>query len=164
MVQNKTLKVSSVLLGVFVMLSCSGKPQKPVEKYGEALTLKEATPISAILKSPESFLGKEVLVEGTVVDVCPNKGCWIEIADPKDGEKIKIKVKDDVIVFPQEARGKMAKAEGEVYAVHLSQEDAINYFQHVAEEKGESFDPASITGPMTIYQIKGIGAEIEKGQ
>jgi len=73
--------------------------------------------------------------------VCANKGCWIEIAE-EDGQKIQIKV----------------------YAIHLSREDAVNYFTHVAEERGETFDPASVTGPATIYQIKDKGAEIEKGQ
>ena len=31
----------------------------------------------------------------------------------------------------------------------------------MAEDKGKKFNPASITGPVTIYQIKGIGAEIK---
>ena len=163
MLHDKGLKMILAVLGVFVIISCSGQPQKPVDKYGAALTLKKATPISTILNAPESFVDNNVLVQGKVVDVCANKGCWIEIAE-EGGQKIKIKVEDDVIVFPQEAKGKMARAEGKVYAIHLTEEDAVNYFEHVAEEKGETFDPASVTGPVTFYQIKGVGAEIEKGQ
>jgi hypothetical protein len=37
---------------------------------------------------------------------------------------------------------------------------SLEHFEHIAEEKGEEFDPSTITGPMTIYQIKGVGAEI----
>jgi hypothetical protein len=78
-----------------------------------------------------------------------------------DGEgKIKIKVKDDEIVFPMEAVGDFAIVQGKVYKIELSQEAAVDYYEHLAAEKGEEFDPSSITGPMTIYQIKGIGAEI----
>jgi hypothetical protein len=32
----------------------------------------------------------------------------------------------------------------------------------MAEEKGESFDPASVTSGMTVYRIKALGAEITK--
>ena len=59
-----------------------------------------------------------------------------------------------------EAKGSTAMIEGKVYKIELSKEKTISYYEHTAEEKGKQFDPASITGPVTIYQIKGIGAEI----
>jgi hypothetical protein len=50
--------------------------------------------------------------------------------------------------------------EGKVYKLDLTQEEAVEYFKHIAEESNKEFDPATVTGPMTIYQIKGLGAEI----
>ena len=87
-------------------------------------------------------------------------GCWIELSSDVEGEKIKVKVKDGEIVFPQEAKGKTAKVEGTVYKIELSKEDAIDYYKHQAEEKGENFDSTSVNSPVTIYQIKGLGAKI----
>jgi len=79
-----------------------------------------------------------------------------------DGEgMIKVKVKDGEIVFPVESIGESAVVEGTVYKIELSQEDAISYYEHIAEETGEDFDASTITGPMTIYQIKGLGAVID---
>ena len=75
-------------------------------------------------------------------------------------QKIKIKVKDGDIVFPVEAKGKTAIVEGTVYKIDLTKEEALNYYEHVAEEQGVAFDPSTVTGPVTIYQIKGLGAEI----
>ena len=43
---------------------------KETKKYGENISLKEKTSISKILENPEVFVGKKVLVEGTVVGVC----------------------------------------------------------------------------------------------
>jgi len=43
----------------------------------------------------------------------------------------------------------------------LDEEEAKEYFQHMAEDAGKEYDSTSITGPMTIYQIKGLGAEIK---
>jgi hypothetical protein len=131
-------------------------------KYGKEITLEEKTKISEILEDAESFLDKTVLVEGEILDVCPMAGCWIELSSDVEDEKIKVKVKDGEIVFPMEAKGSTALVEGKVYKIELSKERAIKYYEHLADEKGEKFDPSTVTGPVTIYQIKGIGAEINQ--
>ncbi|NWG28588.1 MAG: DUF4920 domain-containing protein [Ignavibacteriaceae bacterium] len=129
-------------------------------KLGAEITLTEKTNISDILADPEAYLDKTVLVEGEILDVCSMMGCWMELKSEDSEGMIKVKVKDGEIVFPMEAKGKTALVEGKVYKIELTQEKAIQHFEHVAEEKGEDFDPSTITGPMTIYQIKGLGAEI----
>lgn len=130
-----------------------------VENFGKEISLSEKTKISDILNDPESFVGKTVLVEGTVLDVCQKAGCWMELKSDDDG-KIKVKVKDGDIVFPVSAIGSNALVEGTVYKIELSQDEAIKYYEHIAEENNREFDPSTVTGPVTIYQIKGIGAEI----
>ena len=128
--------------------------------YGGEITLEEKTNISDILNSPEDYLDQTVLVEGEVLDVCKMMGCWMELESDVEGEKIKIKVKDGDIVFPVEAKGQTALVEGTVYKIEFTQEEAAEYLEHIAEEQNEEFDPSTVTGPMTIYQIKGLGAEI----
>ena len=128
--------------------------------YGSEITLEEKTNISDILNSPEDYLDQTVLVEGEVLDVCKMMGCWMELESDVEGEKIKIKVKDGDIVFPVEAKGQTALVEGTVYKIELTQEEAAEYLEHIAEEQNEEFDSSAVTGPMTIYQIKGLGAEI----
>ncbi len=129
-------------------------------KLGAGLTLNEKTKISDILTDPDSYLNQNVLVEGEILNVCPMMGCWMELKSDNGEGMIKIKVKDGDIVFPVEAVGGYALVEGTVYKIDLTQEEAVDYFEHLAEESGEDFDPSVITGPMTIYQIKGLGAEI----
>ena len=129
-------------------------------KLGAELTLTEKTKISDILADPEAFLDQTVLVEGEVLEVCPKMGCWMTLKSDDGEGMIKVKVKDGEIVFPTDAVGDNAVVEGKVYKIDLTQEKAVEYFEHMAEEKGEEFDPSLITGPMTIYQIKGLGAEI----
>lgn len=85
-----------------------GKP------YGKALTLKEATPVSAILASPGAWNGKRVQVKGMIVDVCAKRGCWMELASDQKFQSLRFKVEDGVIVFPVEAKGSQAVAEGVV--------------------------------------------------
>ena len=130
-------------------------------KYGKEITLKEKTKISAILANPQKYIGKTVLVEGTVVAVCEKRGCWMELASDQKFQKIKIKVKDGEIVFPLEESGKTALVEGTVYEIKMTKEQALEQAKHEAEEHGTEFDPASVKGPLTIYQIKGLGAVIK---
>ncbi len=129
-------------------------------KLGAEITLTEKTNISDILADPDSYLDQTVLVEGEILDVCPKMGCWMELKSDDGEGMIKVKVKDGDIVFPVDAVGDYAVVQGTVYKIDLTQDEAVDYFEHIAEESGEDFDPSIITGPMTIYQIKGLGATI----
>jgi len=68
--------------------------------------------VSAILENPEDFLGKPVQITGKVVDVCPNRGCWIDVSSDTPYKTITVKVDDGVIVFPITVKGKNVMAEG----------------------------------------------------
>jgi hypothetical protein len=128
--------------------------------YGEAITLTTLTHIATILEAPDEFVGERVLVEGTVADVCDNMGCWMDILGEAEGQKIQVKVDDGVIVFPQEATGHRARVEGVVEKIERTEEEAIAAARHRAEERGLEYDPATVSGPETIYRIKAHGALI----
>lgn len=130
-------------------------------KLGSPLSVKEVTKVSTINNQPEEYVGKKVMIEGLVIEVCAKRGCWMDIASDVPFEKIQVKVVDGEIVFPMEAKGKQARVEGIVEALRLSKEQAIALGKHRAEEHGTEFDPSSITGPVTYYRIRGLGAEIQ---
>lgn len=135
---------------------------EPHEIYGTGVSLAETTRIADILANPDAYVGKTVRVEGGVLEVCPKKGCWMEIGDA--GQSIRIKVDDDVIVFPAEAEGRVAAAQGEVEAIEMSRDDYLGWLAHVAEERGDEFDAESADigdGPYRLIRIKGTGARLE---
>jgi len=150
--------VNKLIVLLFLFMAVASYPQ--TDKYGKEISLKEKTTISKILAQPEEFVGKTVLVEGEILEVCAMAGCWMELKSDAENQKVKIKVKDGDIVFPVEARGKNAIVEGVVYKIELTKEEAIEYYEHVAAEQGTEFDTSTVTGPIILYQIKGIGAEI----
>jgi len=133
-------------------------------ELGEKLMLDSTTAVSAILENPEDFLDKPVQITGTVVDVCPNRGCWIDVSSDTPYETITVKVDDGVIVFPITAKGKNVIAEGTLEKLDLTDEQALAYKKHAAEEKGEEFDEANckITeNDKTVYRLRGLGAIIK---
>lgn len=129
--------------------------------FGQGVTLSEETAISSILDTPADYVGKKVKVSGLVIDVCSTRGCWIYLAGDRDFEKIRIKVTDGEIVFPMEARSKMAIVEGVVESMELTREEVIQQRKHHAEEKGIVFDPATVTAGETVLRIRGLGARID---
>jgi len=154
----KAVVVAAIAL--LVAIPCSAQEKSERKQYGEALTLDEVTPIAKILAQPEEFLGERVLIQGKVEAVCENMGCWMDIAAEGENEVIQVKVDDGVIVFPVSAKGKRARVEGLVEKLELTYEEALEAAKHRAEEQGEEFDPDSVTGPVTTYRIRGIGAII----
>lgn len=128
-------------------------------RLGKPLTLAEPVKIQDVLSKPDQYLSKKIQVKGKVTEVCQMMGCWMALSG--DGSVIRVKVNDGVIVFPKEAVGRMARAEGTLEKLELTREQALARARHEAEEQGRRFDPASIKGPAVIYQIAGSGAIVE---
>jgi hypothetical protein len=129
-------------------------------KLGKPLTLKDAVSVAAVMEKPDALVGKTVQVKGKVAEVCQMMGCWMNLTDASTGKAIRIKVNDGDIVFPKDAPGKMAIAEGTLAKIEMTREEAVAQAKHEAEESGRKFDPKSVKGPFTTYQIQGTGAVI----
>lgn len=134
---------------------------EPGGTYGRGLGEAETVAIADLAARGPEYLGKTVRVEGTVRDVCPKRGCWMDMEDAA-GNSVKIKVVDGEIVFPMSAKGHPAVAEGKLTKFELEGEEAVDYLAHLAEERGEELDPADVPeGPLVVWQIEGSGAVIE---
>ena len=129
-------------------------------KFGKPITLKDTTKISDIYANPDQFNGKRVKVQGPIVDVCAERGCWIAIGSDQEFQSLRFKVDDGVIVFPLEIKGQTAAVEGVLAVTMLSVEQQIEQGEHMAKEKQTTFDPKTVKGPKTSIMIKGEGAEV----
>ncbi len=156
---HRILRVASIVW-LTAVLACStldaGTP------YGTPLTGREARSPAELLDGAAELEGQLVRVEGVVTGVCEMRGCWMALVsvDGDDPRSVRVKVEDDVIVFPKDALGKRAVAEGELERIELSLEKSVRYEQHLAEERGEVFDPTTVTEPLVFHQLRGTGAVI----
>ncbi len=128
--------------------------------FGAGVKLAEITPIDTILADPKAYQGKAVRVEGMITDVCPKRGCWFDMAGGGPGKKIKFKVTDGEMVFPVDAKGKYAVAEGVVTVRERSIEESKEYAEYQKKEYGIPYDPASITKPTLSVMLAGTGAVV----
>ena len=152
--------LTSVLLTVAVA-TAGASAATEIRKLGEPLDPGlEVTAIESIVSNPDAWAGKRVRIAGTVTGVCAHKGCWMDLASAGDAT-LRVKVDDDVIVFPQDANGLEAVAEGEVEILDLDRDGYEEWLRHVAEETRSEFDPASVgEPPYRVVRLRGHGAEI----
>ncbi|HSR52529.1 MAG TPA: DUF4920 domain-containing protein [Acidobacteriota bacterium] len=130
------------------------------QEYGSGVQMEESVSIAQILENPEQLEGKRVRIDGQVVEVCAMAGCWIEVSD-QQGDRIRVKVDDGVIVFPQSLKGQTVKAEGTVEVLPMSRQQYVDWLKHLAEETGNEFDPETVgEPPYQIVRLHGLGAEV----
>lgn len=153
-------RIRSVLLALIVCALTVPVIAGDRISYGKGVTGPDTVKLSELMAHPDKYVDKVVRVEGIVLDVCPKRGCWMELSGDVEFTTVRIKVEDGVIVFPMDAKGRHAVAEGKFTVRRLSLEETVKYKEHIAEEKGEKFDPASVKEPMTVYTVKGTGAVI----
>jgi hypothetical protein len=151
------MRVVIVCTSLLITLSVMAKESS----YGLGADCGKTTPISKILKTPGSYIGKRMVVTGHVIKVCAKRGCWMTLASDQKYQDLRIKVKDGVMVFPLSARGKKACVQGDLEEIKLSEKHAKMFMAHQAKEQKREFDPTSVKGPMTVYQIRAKGAVIQ---
>lgn len=131
----------------------------PRGTYGAGIVLQRSTSLDDLLAAPETYEGKIVQVAGTVREVCPRRGCWMEVAS--GDANLRVKVTDGEIVFPLSAKNTQVVVEGVIERIELTEEEHRAWKEHEAEERGVPFDSTSVSGPLTRWQLAGLGARID---
>jgi hypothetical protein len=76
------------------------------------VTLETSTPIADILAKPDDFAGRNVRIEGVIVEICQSQGCYVTLQDPS-GNKLNLKVVDGELDFRELVKtGQYAVGEG----------------------------------------------------
>lgn len=132
----------------------------PGTTYGAGVVLPQSISIAELRSNPDKYVGQEVRVEGLVTGVCPKRGCWFDMAGAEPGESMRFKVTDGVMVFPMEANGKYAVAQGKVRKMPMTLEQSKKWARYQRDSYGADLDPDAITEPLTLVRIDGSGAVI----
>ena len=122
-------------------------------KLGAGVSIKESTPIKALLDKPQDFVGKTVRVDGVATEICQHMGCWMAVAPEgsTSGGTVRLKVDDGVIVFPASAKGRNVSAEGVFEVVGKDEESKEAAGEHAKKD----------TKAQKEYQLKATGIVIQ---
>ena len=125
-----------LFVSVCVSLISFAQDPTPAAKgvtYGAGTTADGAitiTKASDQIQGKEKFTGK---VQGKVVSVCLEKGCWMKIAR-ENGEPVMVKFKDYGFFMPKDIVGKEVVLDGEATV----KETSVKQLKHYAADAGKS--------------------------
>lgn len=128
-------------------------------KRGEMSGNAKKVSLAKILKNPQKYSGKTVLVSGVIVRSCKMEGCWLELAPSANAQSIRIKMKDHGFFIPLNSASMnlKAKAEGVFEVKTLSKE----HVDHLIED-GAKFDKRNADGTVTEVSFIANGVELTR--
>ncbi len=113
---------------------------------------------SAYDKGEATIIGENMVMEGRVLEVCPNKGCWVKLELPNK-TKATVKMKDYGFFVPLSLVGKKVKIEGKAEVATTS----VAELKHLAEDAKKSQEEIdAITQPKKELKILASGIEVVK--
>ena len=166
------MKNLTIIIFIFVAFySCSAELSEKEQLqrkdasgyYGKLSDNEKIYDIAEIIVNKNMHLNRTIKIEGLISEVCPMRGCWLELKNFEGHQKIRVKVTDGEIVFPLSAKGKNIVAEGKFSILELNEEQALNWKKHLAEEKGQSLDSSEMilnSNDFFEYRLNTIGAKI----
>lgn len=147
-------KLIPVLLWFSVILlpGCAGH----ASQFGAPISQLEPVPAAVLLAQPDSYDGRTLVVEGTVKDVCQNKGCWLTIVS--GDREMRVRFKDYAFFVPKDCTGSTARLEG-TFAIEMVPVDEA---RHYLEDAGKHEEAAKITEPIQSYTFMASGVRLGK--
>jgi Domain of unknown function (DUF4920) len=131
---------------------------KGVLKRGAGIGEAKKVSLKNVLKTPEKFADKPVLVEGVIVRSCKMEGCWMELAPSAKDKSVRVTFKDHAFFIPLDSAGMRARAEGVFSVKTLSREQVA----HLRDEDGAKFDNVNADGTVTEISFEATGVELKK--
>lgn len=107
MVKNRMRHAAAVLLLCTIWRADAEQDQY---SFGQPFDFDQALEISSITDASQ-YIGKRVAITGQVNSVCEKSHCWMTLESGRL-ENFRIKVDDQVMVFPISAKKKSVFAEG----------------------------------------------------
>ena len=164
------MKIFTFIIFILIVFSsCKSTEKELLHKkfasgyYGKLSDNKIIYNLTDLIKNKNTHLNNTVKVEGLINEVCPMRGCWLELKTTDGLQKMRLKVTDGDIVFPLSAKGKNSVAEGLFSILELNKEQALKWKKHLAEEKGQSLNSSEIIlnpNDFFEYRLNTVGAKI----
>ena len=157
---NKLVTIAAaLLLSVNLFAQEDRKSAVPGQTYGEKIEAKGAVAITELPAMLAKSDGKvKTKISAKVVDVCPKKGCWMNLYI-NDSTTAFVKMKDYGFFVPDDMIGKTVVLEGEATEKMTS----VNELRHYAEDaKKPQAEIDAITEPKKSIRFLATGIVVPK--
>jgi len=125
--------------------------------YGADITKSQnVVHINDLISNLDIYKDKNVVVEGTVAEVCQEMGCWLVLSDGSNNIRVMTLHK---FFVPKDMGKVKAVAEGKFEVKEISEEQARHFNDESKDSKIKSSD---IIGPQKTYRITTTGIKVLK--
>jgi hypothetical protein len=128
-----------------------------VIKRGAPLGESPAVKFADVLKEPQKYAGKQVMIDGVVERVCKAEGCWMEIAPEAGGESVRVSFLNHGFFVPKDAKSMKFRAEGKFSLKTLSKEEV----DHLVNDDGATVK-RNADGTANEVSFVATGVELRK--
>jgi hypothetical protein len=132
------------------------KTKTAVIKKGDPLGESPVVALADVMKEPQKYAGKKVIVKGVIVRSCKAEGCWMELAADMKSKTVRATF-DHKFYLPLDAAGMKVKAEGEFTVKTLSKEEV----DHLVNDDGAKIE-RNPDGTATEITFLATGVELRK--
>lgn len=141
--KKKMKQLFTLLVGLGIVALAEAQPPKlpvtPGSQFGASFELRNPSPIQELPKQlAQVEEGKEIDVQilAEVVDVCPKKGCWLNLK-LSNGETAFVKMKDYAFFLPLEIKGKKIYLDGKAFIKTTSVDELKHYAEDAKKPQSE---------------------------
>ena len=131
------------------------------EAFGSNLDAEGAVPVTAVLATPEGYVGQEVKIAGEVSEVCQMRGCWATLVTDAGTVRIQMpRLEDDsdyAFTLPKDISGRRVIAMGTLESRVIPADEQ----RHYDEDAGVAKD-SSAYQDKTEYTLKPTGVLVQK--
>lgn len=127
--------------------------------YGQKFDEQTAIPVTELAKKAGDKELSNVVLSGTISEVCQAEGCWMRVSlETDEGSTMLVKFKDHSFTIPKDLAGKKVVFAGRAYQTTIS----VEKLKHYAEDAGKSKEEiAKITTPSTERIVEATGLIIK---
>lgn len=123
------MRLSPLLL---LLAACASTvDSRPGERIGEPIEPRNVVPYELVGGDPGDYVGQTILVEASVVAVCQNAGCWMQVED--GGRTALVRWYTECggkYAFPKDLAGKRVVIQGSFHPKATDVDEA----EHLAQE------------------------------
>jgi len=139
-------------------LGMTGDEFKNERVYGGEFADARTATIAEILANSDSYDKVEVVFEGTIKEVCQNKGCWMFVTDA--AQKIRVDFKNYSFFVPWESEGKRVRVQGKVYTKLVDKNVAMHWAE---DQESPDVKPENIKEDQLMTLVTASAVAIENG-
>ena len=137
----------------------AAEPAGKKKVFGTPISSTSSEDLATVLREPDRFAGKNVVVSGHVRSACSRMGCWMELASGSDPSTpaCRVTLHGSGFFVPKDSAGSEARVEGKLRVVTVSAGHAAHLEEEGARVAGKAED-----GSAREVQLVASGVELER--